>query len=515
MLAADGRWIAGSVSGGCLESDVVRRGEHRSRFGPVVVTYDSTEEGEAWGSGLGCDGVVELLLEQVVAGARHEALVFAEACFAAEATGTLVTVIQSADASIPVGTRLAVGPGQHLLRPIADPVIRRAMTDAAGGAAGAIELAAAGIAVLVERVAPSPHLFVLGSGHDAAPIVALARSIGMRATVVDRVVAPSCGVGAHRTISMGSDWNALLAHIDAAAEAYVVIKHHQRDADRQALSVALSSQARYIGVLGPARRTNELLEQLGRRPGTDPRVHAPIGLDIGAETPEQIGLAIVAEIQAVRGHHPSRSVRDRTRPLHADVAIAVLAAGGSRRLGRPKQLVLIDGVPMARAVVATCSTLQAGPVAVILGAQAATVAAALEGAAVTRIVNEAWDEGIASSIRAAVAWARTTPAAALVIVLGDQPLLTAEHLATLRNAWLNGADLVASRYEDVRGAPAVFDRSQWDRLARLHGDRGAAPLLAGQDVVTIDWAGAAVDIDTEDDVASASTITAPSACAIS
>jgi CTP:molybdopterin cytidylyltransferase MocA len=145
-------------------------------------------------------------------------------------------------------------------------------------------------------------------------------------------------------------------------------------------------------------------------------------------------------------------------------------------------------------------TAEAGPVSVVLGAHAASVASALGGLRVTLITNDAWREGIASSIRTAVRWAETTTAVALAIVLGDQPLLSVVHVTALRDAWMAGADLVASRFASILGAPAVFDRSRWSELAKLHGDQGAGHLLRAEGVVAVDWAGGAVDIDTEDDV---------------
>lgn len=501
MLVAGDRWISGCVSGGCLEGDVMLRGAFRARDGAVVVTYDSTsDDGEPWSVGLGCNGVVDVLLEGVAPGAHHDALAFARACFARETTGTLVTVIGSKVATAAVGERLALGPWCELARPVADPEIRAALARIAGGPAGVVELGELGVTALVEAIAPSPQLFVLGSGHDAVPVVSLAKSIGFRVTVADAAIRErSRFLAADHALATGSSLDELAARIDAAANASIAIMHHQLDRDRAALAMSLDSRARYIGVLGPARRTHALLAELGRRPD-DPRLHAPIGLDLGAETPEQIAMAIVGEVQATERGARGGPLRERARPLHSRLATVVLAAGASRRLGRPKQLVELEGVPLVRRIAETCAALEAGPVGVVVGARAAEISAALGELRVARIANEGWQEGVASSIRAAVQWARGQGADALLLALADQPLLTTAHLAALRDAWLAGAPAVGSRFDDVIGAPAVFDQSRWDELSRLEGDHGAGTLLRSAEVAVVDWPGGAVDVDTPEDV---------------
>lgn len=481
MLVAGDRWLAGCVSGGCLEGDVMLRGVHRCKAGPVVVTYDSTE-GEPYG--LGCNGIVDVLLEYVPAGTTNDALAFAAQCFAREERGVLVTVIRSPRADLPVGARCS-RPEAPFARPITDDAIRAA----ARGVAGVVTID--GVTVLVEHVTPSPQLFVLGSGHDAAPIVTLAKAAGFRVTVADRAIRePSRFLAADRLAK--SDEVAAL--IDRALDASIVVMHHQRDADRAGLEMALASRARYIGVLGPASRTEELLGHVPR----DPRLHAPVGLDVGAETPEQIALAIVAEVQAVYRGARGGMLRDRARALHADIAIAVLAAGESKRLGTPKQLVEVAGSPLVRHVAARCVEMRGGPVGVVIGAHAAAVEHALGDLGVARITNGEYVEGIASSIRAAVRWAEGTHANALAIILGDQPRISAAHLAALRDAWLAGAPIAASRYGGIVGAPALFDRSTWPELAALTGDQGAGKLLYKEPVVAIDFDG--FDVDTPADV---------------
>ncbi|UJR83061.1 NTP transferase domain-containing protein [Sandaracinus amylolyticus] len=499
MLVAGDRWVSGCVSGGCLEGDVLLRGSHRCRDGAVVITYDSTsDEGEPWGVGLGCDGVVDVLLE---AGAPNDALVFARACFDAETSGVLVTVIGSTVAGAPIGARIAIGPHVALARPVVDPVVRDALEHAARGPAGVVEVA--GVTALVEVIAPSPQLFVLGSGHDVTPIVAAAQNAGFRVTVADRAIRERSRLCvADQLVATGGDLAEIAGRIDAAREAYVVIMHHQVEADRAALAMVLRSRARYVGLLGPARRTRALLAALGVE--HDARVHAPVGLDIGAETPEQIALAVISEICAVARGRRGGMLRDRARPMHAEVAIVVLAAGGSARLGRPKQLVELEGVPLVRRVAETCLASGCGPVGMVLGASSDAVAHALGGLRLATIENDGWREGIASSIRAGVAWAESRSCGALMIVLADQPRIASTHLIALRDAWARGAPIAATRWRDrgieVVGAPAIFDRTRWDALARLEGDRGAGALLRESDVVAIESVDAAIDVDTPEDV---------------
>jgi CTP:molybdopterin cytidylyltransferase MocA len=324
-----------------------------------------------------------------------------------------------------------------------------------------------GVTALVETIAPPPQLFVVGTNHDAQPLVALARTMGWTVTVCDTI-------GRHAGRFDGALIGppaSIRAAVDAAHDAQVVLMTHDYDRDRDLLRELLGCRARYLGVLGPTHRTDRILRELGVDPAVRHGLFAPVGLDLGAETPHEIALAIVAEIQATLRGARAGSLRDRSTGIHerGRIVCAVLAAGGSTRLGRPKQLVPFRGEPLVRSV--------------------------------RSIDNAAWREGIGASVRAAVAWARDERADGLVLVLADQPLLTQSHIDRLAAALRAGAPAAASQYDDVLGVPAAFAASQFDALAGLEGDRGAARVLretAG--VISVPWAEGTVDVDTDTDV---------------
>jgi CTP:molybdopterin cytidylyltransferase MocA len=195
------------------------------------------------------------------------------------------------------------------------------------------------------------------------------------------------------------------------------------------------------------------------------------------------------------------------------VTAVVLAAGGSRRLGRPKQLVRAGGEPLVRRAARVACASSCERVIVVVGASALDVHATLEGLAVETVYNDEWQEGIASSIRCGATEALryppappyphdpTEPSGAVVFLACDQPALTAAHLDELVAAWKAGAPAVGSRYGDTLGVPALFAASLLPALLELSGDRGAKAVLAScPGSVAVDWADGAFDVDTEADV---------------
>jgi len=182
------------------------------------------------------------------------------------------------------------------------------------------------------------------------------------------------------------------------------------------------------------------------------------------------------------------------------IAAIVLAAGGSRRLGRPKQLVLHRGQSLVRSAAEAALGAGYDPVVVVIGARAEEVAAELGDLALTCVENPDWSSGIASSILAGLSAVReTTPATrGVLLTTCDQPHLDAEILLRIREAF-DGSEgcRVACEYDGTIGTPALFERSLFSDLAALDGDRGAKRLLQRdpRSLRVVPWPAGAIDVD--------------------
>ena len=185
--------------------------------------------------------------------------------------------------------------------------------------------------------------------------------------------------------------------------------------------------------------------------------------------------------------------------IESPVPAVILAAGASRRLGRPKQLVLVEGETLlrrtVRAALAGCL-----PVLVVVGAQAREVEASLAGMPVQVVDNPEWEEGMAASIRAGVRALPPGSPAALFLVC-DQLAVDGALVGRLLEVRRAQPDaIVACAYGDTRGTPTLFPARCFPQLLALRGDRGARDLLAGPDVLTVPFPAGTADVDTPADL---------------
>lgn len=189
------------------------------------------------------------------------------------------------------------------------------------------------------------------------------------------------------------------------------------------------------------------------------------------------------------------------------VAAVIVAAGSSSRLGQPKQLLTIDGESMLERAIRVAHEGGASPVFVVLGAHRGVIEKRVNLAAARIVVNDEWEEGLASSIRAGVNAVETEApdAPGVLLMTCDQPRLTADHLRRMMDEFKAhaGANAIASNYAGTRGIPAVFPRQAMADLSALRGDKGARGLLAQPPwpVTEIPFEGGEVDIDRPEDLA--------------
>ncbi len=338
LLLTRSQQMVGNISGGCLESDVMVVADEVMRTGrPRVVTYDLTADDDVvWGLGLGCNGAVDIFIEPV--DPAQEVFALYRRAVAEERSLVVVTALGGAVAP---GARLAVWPDGVRVGTLGDPdldqrAVRTAEAALQEGASRVHTLAARGgeASCFVEVVRPPIRLVVCGAGHDAVPVVQMASALGWRVVVVDsreRFLTPQRFPGARQFVRAEPAEAARRVPVDRRT--YVVVMTHNYLHDRDLLRGFLATEVPYIGMLGPRIRTEKILADL-RRDGvrvTDDdlaRVYGPVGLDLGGETPEEIALAVVGEIQAVQAGRRAGFLRDRPGPIHQPLDRRTQVPGG-------------------------------------------------------------------------------------------------------------------------------------------------------------------------------------------
>jgi xanthine dehydrogenase accessory factor len=304
LLLRDGSCV-GSISGGCLEEDIRLRAERVLATGtPEVVTYDTSAENDlVWGVGLGCRGVVQVLIERIPA--ERPSWLRALADNRAVNRVTSLAVVYAPSRKDAAG-RAASGQFRPSGTQLAETFSHESAHDG----------------IFFEMIAASPQLVVFGAGNDARPLVRMAKEVGWRVLVVDARAAyatPERFPEADDVLAMSA------AECDGklplAADTYVVVMTHRYTEDVKLLAMLLARPLAYLGVLGPRKRTDRILAQLAGEgvvplAETRERLCAPVGLDLGGSTPETVALCIVAELQcALSGREPIH-LRDRAAPIH-------------------------------------------------------------------------------------------------------------------------------------------------------------------------------------------------------
>jgi xanthine/CO dehydrogenase XdhC/CoxF family maturation factor len=304
ILIAHGDY-QGLVSGGCLEGDLAERARKcATERRAMPVTYDLRDEAdELWGLGIGCNGLIRVFLQPMYADEGYEPFAAIARSMLSGSAAAVATVVESQQPDLVCGaTVLRSGAATEAFGVSglwAERLASRCDETLATGRATYVQVASSA-AVLSAPIKPIPRLLVLGAGLDAIPLVGSASDLGWIVTVADHRPAYTQRAGferAHKVHTIDPDALARTLELDAF-DAVVVMSHHLAT-DRAYLAQLVDVRARYVGLLGPPARKQRLLAELGAR-GTRLRstLKGPVGLDIGADTPESIALSIVAELQA-------------------------------------------------------------------------------------------------------------------------------------------------------------------------------------------------------------------------
>jgi len=329
MLVTEDGELTGAISGGCLEGDARQRARRAIFQGePALVTYDTRDEDDPrHGLGPGCQGVVRILLEPLDFANPDNPLEILRG-FAQHPTPAVLATVFETDAS---GLKAAVG--QRVLLSETGvvrgtPLLAAPLAEAARATLAlrqpqilTIETDAGPVRASLEVLTPPLRLVVYGAGNDAQPLVHLAASLGWHITVVDG--RPNLATAA-RFPEAAEVRIVPVRELETATPdplAYHVLLSHNYAYDLAALQTLLTSPAPYIGLLGPRLKAQRLLDELDTFPTEQvqllrERLHSPIGLDLGSETPEEIALCIVAEIQAQRSQRQGRPLRERAGTVH-------------------------------------------------------------------------------------------------------------------------------------------------------------------------------------------------------
>ncbi|WP_168160078.1 XdhC family protein [Steroidobacter denitrificans] len=317
LIGPEGR-AAGLLSGGCLETDLFERAQRvlESRTAELV-TYDTRSSDDLiWGLGLGCEGATTILLTPLHLDSGYRPFATIEAARVARMRTAFAVVIRAAP-QLPLGQWFQMSSDGRALQAlegeaeiiVEDPVEYANRQTLPIARSNTWEVHAGGALLRVIPVPLSLRILILGAGPDVLPLVQIADLLGWEVTIVDHRPAyavadrfPNASVVLSPALDMAS------AVDPNAYDAAVVMSHHLISDIAYLRALARSSTA-YIGVLGPVARRERLLNELGAEAAMlVGRLHGPIGLDIGANTPESIALAIAGEIHAMLSGASGRSL---------------------------------------------------------------------------------------------------------------------------------------------------------------------------------------------------------------
>ncbi len=294
-VSADGS-IAGSVSGGCVETAVVEAAQKTLRSRVPQLLHFGISDDTAWSVGLACGGTIDVFVEPL----GDEIFDPVRDALLGERPAAIATVIRGSDTDL--GRKLALFADGSTAGTADAAVLAAARGALAEGVSRRVSLGEREL--FVDVLLPSPRMVIVGGVHVAIPLVTLAKTLGFRTIVVDPRASFANAKRFPHADEIVSEWpDAALGTLEVNSSTAIAVLTHDPKLDDPALTAALRSPAFYVGALGSRRTHEKRRERLLAAGVTEEelaRLHAPIGLPLGGRSPEEIALAIVAQVVALK-----------------------------------------------------------------------------------------------------------------------------------------------------------------------------------------------------------------------
>ena len=330
MLIEDDGQLTGAISGGCLEGDALRKAllvmsEKKAR----LVTYDTMDDDDAkFGVGLGCNGIIQVLIEPIDVSAPDDPIQYLKTLNEKRQSAALVTLFSLQDRKDPqYGTCLLLKEDGDLVQhvPVLKDVLLADANEALINQSSSFKNYISddhNLTAFIEVIKPPVSIIIIGAGNDVVPVVNMAEILGWETTVVDgranyakkeRFVS-ACQV-------LVSKPEQVLEQIEIDEHTVFLLMTHNYNYDMAMLKQLLQKNVAYIGMLGPKKKRERMLNEL-KEEGllfTEQQLsvlHSPVGLDIGAETSEEIAVSILAEIKALFAGKDVQSLRTIKEVIH-------------------------------------------------------------------------------------------------------------------------------------------------------------------------------------------------------
>jgi xanthine dehydrogenase accessory factor len=332
MLITDDGNLTGAISGGCLEGDALRKARLvMAQREPMLITYDTMDDDDdKLGVGLGCNGIIHILIEPIHAEEKNNPIELLKIILNKRQNAVLTTLfcLENRKAKQP-GTCLLIGNGGLVTSSMVDNDLVALIANDALSALHTSESVTKTYFADYEYIGflqflkPSISLVIVGAGNDAIPLTKLAGVLGWTITVLDgraNYAVPERFPDAKRVIVARPE--EVLHQVLIDENTVMVLMTHNYNYDIALLKFILPISLNYIGMLGPKKKLDRMINELedsGAKISNEQlkNIYGPVGLDIGSETPEEIALAIMAEIKAVLSHRNGCSLKQRALAIHA------------------------------------------------------------------------------------------------------------------------------------------------------------------------------------------------------